>query len=275
MWWQPITITQKKNLMVTVLGSSGFIGSNILNKLASDNIPFYAPAKTDDLGNRDLGDVIYCIGLTADFRTKPFETVTAHVCKLNEVLAKCKFSSLTYLSSTRVYINSTSDFASETDKLVIDPLNPEDLYTLTKLTGERLCLSSGKNTKIARLSNVFGKHDTSTNFLFQIIDEIQKKGKVELHQTLSSAKDYILIDDVADLLINIALKGKEKIYNLASGFNTTNAEIIENLHSHFSFSSAINAMAKEVVFPVILNDKICNEFNYKPKKIAEQFSSMI
>ena len=261
--------------MITVLGASGFIGSNIVKKLVSDNIPFYAPAKTDDLRNRDLGDIIYCIGLTADFRTKPFETVTAHVCKLNEVLSQCKFSSLTYLSSTRVYINSTSGFAAETDKIMVDPMNPDDLYTLTKLTGERLCLSSGRNTKIARLSNVCGKADSSTNFLFQLIDDIQKTGKVELHQTLTSAKDYILMSDVVDLLINIALKGKEKIYNLASGVNTTNAEIIENLHKYFTFSSTINATAKEVVFPVILNNKIRDEFNYNPKKIAEQFSLMI
>lgn len=261
--------------MITVLGASGFIGSHIVKKLVSDNTPFYAPAKTDDLMNRDLGDVIYCIGLTADFRTKPFETVTAHVCKLNEVLSQCKFSSLTYLSSTRVYINSTSGFAAETDKIMVDPMNPDDLYTLTKLTGERLCLSSGRNTKIARLSNVCGKADSSTNFLFQLIDDIQKTGKVELHQTLISAKDYILMSDVVDLLINIALKGKEKIYNLASGVNTTNAEIIENLHKYFTFSSTINATAKEVVFPVILNNKIRDEFNYNPKKIAEQFSLMI
>lgn len=261
--------------MITVLGASGFIGSNIITKLTSDNIPFYAPSKTENLIPTDLGDVIYCIGLTADFRTKPFETVAAHVCKLNEVLSTCKFSSLTYLSSTRVYINSTADFVAETDKITIDPTDPDDLYTLTKLTGERLCLSSGRNTKIVRLSNVLGKADSPTNFLFQIIKDIREKGDVELHQTLSSAKDYILIDDVVDLLINIALKGNEQVYNLASGINTTNAEIIDTLKKYFSFNNTINVNAKEVIFPTISNNKICSEFHYQPKKIDEQFNIMI
>lgn len=261
--------------MITVLGASGFIGSNIIKKLASDNIPYYAPSKTEDITHSDLGEIIYCIGLTADFRTKPFETVTAHVCKLNEVLSKCQFSSLTYLSSTRVYINSGSSFASEADKVLVDPMNPEDLYTLTKLTGERLCLSSGKNTKVVRLSNVIGQVDSPTNFLFQLISDIQQKGKVELYQTLSSAKDYIFIDDVVDLLLSIALHGKEKVYNLASGINTTNAEIIENLQKKFSFINAVNPAAKEVIFPVILNNKICSEFHYEPKKISEQFKMAI
>ena len=255
--------------MITVLGASGFIGSNIIKKLKAESVPFYAPTKNEDLKNKELGDIIYCIGLTADFRDKPFETVTAHVCKLNEVLSECRFSSLTYLSSTRVYINSESGFTSETDKIVVDPMNPEDLYTLTKLTGERLCLSSGKNAKIARLSNVVGEDASSANFLFQLINDIKQKGEVELHQTLSSAKDYISIDDVVDLLIAICLKGKKQIYNLASGSNTTNAAIIEYLQKQYSFNCTVNHKAKEVIFPVILNEGICSEFNFTAKKVME------
>lgn len=261
--------------MITVLGARGFIGSHIVKLLQRDNLPCYVPARNEALKDIDLGDIIYCIGLTADFRSKPFETVEAHVCKLNGILSQCRFSSLTYLSSTRVYINSGSGLAAETDKIMVDPMDPEDLYTLTKLTGERLCLSSGKNTKIARLSNVLGKADSPTNFLFQIINDIRQKGEVELQQTLSSAKDYIFIDDAADLLINIALHGKEKIYNVASGTNTTNEEIIENLQKYFSFNMAVNTNAREVIFPEILNNKICSEFQYQPKKIAEQFKMMI
>lgn len=261
--------------MITVLGATGFIGSNIISKLKADNIPFYAPSKTADLTQKDLGDVIYCIGLTADFRTKPFETVNAHVCILNQVLSTCRFSSLTYLSSTRVYINSIDSIATETDKVMVDPMNPEDLYTLTKLTGERLCLSSGQQTKIARLSNVVGKATASTNFLSQLIDDIRQKGAVELSQTLSSAKDYIYIDEAVDLLIKIALHGKEKIYNLASGINTNNATIIENLQKHFSFNCTVHSNARELIFPIISNKKICSEFQYQPKKISEQFGMII
>ncbi|MES2850099.1 MAG: hypothetical protein V4685_13660, partial [Bacteroidota bacterium] len=93
--------------MITVLGASGFIGSSIMKKLKEQNTQYFAPERNEVITNRDLGDVIYCIGLTADFRTKPFETVDAHVCKLKQVLNECTFNSLTYLSSSRVYINST------------------------------------------------------------------------------------------------------------------------------------------------------------------------
>lgn len=261
--------------MVTVLGSTGFIGKNIIEKLIFDNIPFYAPSKTDDLTNKNLGDIIYCIGLTADFRSKPFETINAHVCKLNEVLSTCHFNSLTYLSSTRVYINSTKSIVAENDKILIDPLNPDDLYTLSKVTGERLCLSSGKKIKIIRLSNVLGKSDTSTNFLSSIISNIKKEKFVQFKQTLSSSKDYIFIDDVVDMILKIVFSGKEYIYNLASGKNITNEIVVSELQKYFTFSFSIDENPTKTIFPIISNDKLCSEFDFKPKTFSEQLSLII
>lgn len=261
--------------MVTVLGASGFIGTNIIRKLIFDNIPFYAPTKTDDLLNKDLGDIIYCIGLTSDFRTKPFETINAHVCKLNEVLSTCTFNSLTYLSSTRVYINSTEFVATENDKLLIDPMNSDDLYTLSKLTGERLCLSSGRKTKIIRLSNVIGKTDVSSNFLSSIIFKIKSEGSVQFQQSLSSSKDFIFIDDVVNMILKIVFTGKQYIYNLASGKNTTNETLVLELQKYFSYTFSVVENPTKIIFPSISIEKICSEFKFEPKGFSEQLSLII
>lgn len=261
--------------MITILGTSGFIGSAIADALKKKKSYFYAPGRNENLIGKDLGHIIYCIGLTADFRTKPFETVTAHVCKLNEILEKCTFSSLTYLSSTRVYINAVSESVSETDKLTVDPLNNDDLYTLTKLTGECLCISSGKRTKIVRLSNVIGSSELSVNFLSDIINDIRTKGSLHLRQSMSSAKDYIFIDDAVDMLIKIAEEGREKIYNVASGINTTNESMIEALKKYFTFSCTVDESAKEVIFPKVSNNLICDEFGFVHKKISEQLSLIL
>jgi nucleoside-diphosphate-sugar epimerase len=254
--------------MITVLGASGFIGSNIINKLKLDSIEHYAPNRDDSLIGKNLGDIIYCIGLTADFRIKPFETVEAHICKLNYVLSKCTFNSLTYLSSTRVYINSLELEVNEESKILVDPLDYEDLYTLTKLTGERLCLSSGSNVKIARLSNVIGNDKNTSNFLFSIIDEIVQNGHLNLKQTINSAKDYIFIDDVVDLLLKISINGNQKVYNVASGKNISNAEILDKLRTNYKFTYAVNENAIEKIFPKISNEKICEEFNFIPLNIT-------
>jgi nucleoside-diphosphate-sugar epimerase len=261
--------------MITVLGATGFIGSNIVSKLVNDGEQVYAPERGEDFENNDLGDIIYCIGMTADFRTKPFETVDAHVCVLNRILKKCRFNSLTYLSSTRVYINASKAVAEENDKILVDPFSSDELYTLTKLTGERLCLSSGKNVKIARLSNIYGSDLNSDNFLADIVRRIYNDGEFTLYSSLSSAKDYLFIDDAVNLLINIALKGKETIYNVASGHNTSNEQIINELKKNIHFSYSLAQNASEIKFPIISVNKINTEFNFKPLHLIQRVSTLL
>jgi uncharacterized protein YbjT (DUF2867 family) len=68
----------------TVLGAGGFIGGRLVEHLRGLGHEVDAPprrpaeAYVDGLGGRQLGHVVYCIGLTADFRTRPYETVEAH-----------------------------------------------------------------------------------------------------------------------------------------------------------------------------------------------------
>ncbi len=261
--------------MITVLGSSGFIGSAIVKKIKNEKVDYFSPKRNENIYNKYLGDVLYCIGLTADFRLKPFETVTAHVSLLNEILEKADFNSLTYLSSTRVYINAVTARVSEKDDIISNPNNADDLYTLTKLTGESICICSNRNTKIARLSNVTGNSNDAVNFLPDIIHQIKTTGSLQLRQTLSSAKDYISINNVADLLMSVAQKGKSKIYNIASGKNTTNLSIIEELKKQYNFTLTVTPDAKEIIFPEIANELICEEFNFIPDNIGKQIISLL
>jgi nucleoside-diphosphate-sugar epimerase len=261
--------------MITVLGGSGFIGSNLIAKLKLAGIPFYAPAKDEQLNGRSLGHIIYCIGLTADFRHKPFATVDAHVCVLNKILEKENFESLTYLSSTRVYVNSNESEVFENTPITVSINDADELYTLTKLTGERLCLSSGKNTKIVRLSNVYGFGDMSENFITGIIKSIRADGFLRFFTTPASAKDYISIDPLCDLLIMIATKGTQSVYNLASGENISNEDIIEMLKQHYSFEYEFDKDAKEIIFPKINIDRIKNEFNFSTSDNKKNLSRLI
>ncbi len=93
----------------TVLGATGYIGSRLVAHLQAQGHTVWAPARGDaEVFTRPLGHVMYCVGLTADFRTRPFDTVDAHVGLLAEVLRRAQFESLLYLSSTRVYMGAAS-----------------------------------------------------------------------------------------------------------------------------------------------------------------------
>ena len=91
--------------MITVLGHSGFIGSHIVDGLKSKGMKVFLPGRNEDLRGKTLGKVIYCIGLTADAKKKPFDTIAAHINKLSEIILHSDFEDITYASSTRVYIH--------------------------------------------------------------------------------------------------------------------------------------------------------------------------
>lgn len=169
--------------LITVLGASGFIGSHLVRKLKSQGYDYYAPEKDEDVSMRNLGNVIYCIGLTADFRAKPFDTVDAHVCYLLKVLKQYKFDSFLYLSSTRVY-GIREDTAYEEDIIHNQPLDFSDLYNISKIMGESLCFAAGKDKmRVVRLSNVYGYDSKSENFIFSLIRDALREKKIVLNTT--------------------------------------------------------------------------------------------
>ncbi len=253
--------------MITVLGASGFIGSNLVEYLKNKQEDVYAPLRDEDLSSKKLGHVVYCIGLTADFRKKPFETIEAHVCKLKHVLEYCHFESFTYLSSTRVYIksNSTNDKLNENDNIVLNPNDALDIFASSKLTAELLLLNSGKpNIKIVRVSNVFGNDFNSENFITSIVKDVLEKGSVELQTTMSSSKDYISINDVCSALGSLSKLEVSGLYNLAFSKNTTNLDITNEIARITGGKVIYNENAKEIIFQEIDNTKLNETINFKP-----------
>ena len=215
----------------TVLGGRGFIGSHLVRHLRRQGHEVWVPERADPaLFERELGQVVYAIGLTADFRSRPLETAQAHVGVLRRVLEAGHFESLTYLSSTRVYVGAAS--TSEAAALRVDPNSSDDLYKLSKLMGEALCLHCGHpGMKVARLANIVGAQPAAgpgsgaANFIDALIDEGRRSGHVRLQTSLASSKDYLGIDAAAELLACIALSAQTGIFNVASGHCTSNAEI--------------------------------------------------
>lgn len=193
----------------TVLGASGYIGSRLVTRLRADGHEVWAPERGErGLLSRPLGHVLYCVGLTGNFRTRPFDTVQAHVGLLAEFLRHAKFHTLLYLSSTRVY--QGAERTDEDAPLVVRPSVPSYLYNLSKLMGESLCHSSGRTgVRVARLSNVVGPGmDPASGNLVATLLHDALAGHVVLQSAPESTKDYIHIEDVLDLLPRIGVEDK-------------------------------------------------------------------
>jgi nucleoside-diphosphate-sugar epimerase len=260
--------------MITLLGAKGFIGSHLLKRLSYQNGACYAPHRFEDLTNKKLGKVIYCIGVTSDFRERPFDTVDAHVCKLLEVIRKCHYEKIMYLSSTRIY-NSTLSIAREESILQVNPADFGDLYNISKLMGESLVNTLGDAGCVVRLSNVYGPDLDSNNFLAHILRDALAKKVITLESSMDSEKDYINVENVVDLLLEIAEKGSRKVYNIASGMNISNQALVEKIISLTGCSLVIKPDAKTVRFPPISIDSIQLEFNYKPSNLLTDMEELV
>lgn len=254
----------------TVLGASGFIGSHLAARLRAQGAECFTPARGDPaVFQRDLGHIFYCIGMTADFRTRPFETVRAHVCVLADVLERARFDSLLYLSSTRLYAGRP-----ETGEEA--PVDAADVYNASKAAGEALCLASGRDTvRIARLSNVVGEDTASENFIPALVRAAVREGAIRLATSLDSEKDYIGLEDAVALLPRLALHGAHRRYNIASGFNVTHREIVERIRARTGCRVEVAEGAPRVCFPRIDIDRARAEFQFVPRPVLECIDRLV
>jgi nucleoside-diphosphate-sugar epimerase len=260
--------------LITVLGASGFIGSALVRRLAGIGLTCLTPDKKQKLTGTNLGNIIYCVGLTADFRTRPFETVEAHVSHLVHVLRDCEFQSLVYLSSTRVYRNQTG-LATEDDSLSVNSSNPDDLYNISKLMGESVALSCNRKVKVVRLSNVYGLDFTSENFLSLMLRDAVSKKQFTVRTSPDSEKDYISINDVADGLIKITREGKHNVYNLASGVNVSNQQLTQRLSELTNCQITFDPSMTRRSFPRIRIDRMRSEFGFQPSSVLDDLGMII
>ena len=211
----------------TVIGGSGFVGSHVAAQLRTAGIDPWCPARDEpELLQRDLGRIIYCAGLTGDFRTRPFETIDAHVSLLARLIENASFERIVYLSSTRLYDLLADGLGSEDLAIPVDSANPEHLYELSKMLGENLTLqrTDGRGM-VARLSYVFGWDHDAQGFLSEWLRSAREHRSLAIDSSPGVARDYIQVDDVATALIARTDSNASGIVNVARGETLSNAEI--------------------------------------------------
>jgi nucleoside-diphosphate-sugar epimerase len=251
-----------------VFGSSGFIGSHLVNAMKIRGFQVNCPARQEIqtiAGN--LGHVFYALGVD-NVAENPVAAVDAHVLHLRRVLNACEFESLTYFSSTRLYMGASS--GAEDAVLAMNLADAGLLYNATKLTGELLCLSiERRNVRVVRISNVLGVSPRGINLVPVLIRDALTKKIMMLSITRTSSKDYVALEDVLDLIPKIALFGNRRIYNVASGANTTIEDIVACIERCTGARAEWRNNSPEIIFPKLDINRVRVEFDFKPRPPIE------
>lgn len=263
----------------TVLGAAGFVGQRVVARLRVGGAQVYAPERDDPaLFTQPLGHVIYAAGLTADYLARPYDTVEAHVGLLARVLQQCRWDSLVYLSSTRLYDSLGAVDATESLRLLLDPTQPRHLYDLSKGLGESLCQTAGGGrARVARLACVYEGIADADGFLPALLRQVQGATAMQCITVASSpsfARDYVHVTDVVDGLIQIVLHGKQAVYNLASGCNVANVDLFDYIKRRWSCEIMPTLPSGVSAAPRICIDRMREEFGWQPRPLFDVLDAL-
>lgn len=257
----------------TVIGGNGFIGGEIVNLLKENGENVNVPVRDcQKIFNSDLGIVIFAAG-NGDCVQRPFDVFNSNTRLLADILERAEFTQLVYISSTRVYMAQES--SSEDSNVTICNNDKRRLFNLTKLVSEELCLRSEKNTVIVRPSNVYGTAINSKLFLPSITRDAVNKKTVNMYVTPSYSKDYVSVKDVAEVIYKISFGCRQKIYNIASGINTTAQEIADLLQLYSHCNVVWHPGCMDDHFPITDISSIKDEFGFEPRNLSDDIYSMI
>lgn len=256
---------------LTVFGIGGLIGSKIkeyANKYDYD-VKRGNWKKVDK--NNHLGDVIFACGV-GDIN-KPNEMLESHLSLLKEIVSECSFDRLTYVSSTRVYL--ANDKGKENSELKTIQSDERVFFNLLKLTAEKYLELSGVKYTIVRPSNVYGLALDSPLFLPSIVRDAIKNNVVNMYVDPNYAKDYVLVDDVANAILYATKKQYDGIINVCSGENVTAKKIAEYLKDLTGCKVIWHKNNCNDYYPQLCKQKLENELKIKPVTIHYALENMV
>ena len=246
-------------------GGAGFVGSNLARKLNAlghdltivDNLKYGYAHNLSGLDSarfihsdlRDLNLVALVQNMDAVFHfagisslpeceANPAEAFSVNTTLVASLLHAIRFSNvkrLIFSSTSAVYENNT-----ETPFKESDPVSPDLIYSMTKLSAENLCKAYSQNygveAIICRFFNVYGPNQDFLRkfppFTSYIVREILAERVPVIYNSESIARDYIFIDDLVEILTKLMHHPDPiggEIFNLCSNFTYTPVEILNTL----------------------------------------------
>ncbi len=255
----------KKKILVT--GSCGFIIGNLIRKTIYEKQP-YQLVSVDKVSTNALNSMYWNKNHTfhiADIRDQhiidvifqfekpdivihgaaethadvslndPNALVTSNILGTQVIINACvkhKVDKLIYTSTDGVYGHLTDEIEpSWTENL---SMNPRNIYTATKATGELLVKaayqSHGLKYNITRSSNNYGPRQTPDKLVPKTIKSILHNNKIPIYGQGLQIRNWTHVFDNCAAILTILNKGEDnQIYNVSANQEFTNIEVVQHI----------------------------------------------
>ena len=211
--------------MLSVFGSTGFIGSVYYRMFANESV-IIPRSQTFS----ETNDILYFISTNNNYNVfdNPHLDIDTNLNLLIDVLESCKNKdniTFNFISSWFVY-GKTKDLPAHEQS----PCNPKGFYSITKRTAEQLiisyCETFGIKYRILRLSNIYGEEDKQTskkrNALQFLTGEIVHNRDINLYDRGENIRDFLHVTDACKAINHVVndKSTKNDIINIGSGIPT-------------------------------------------------------
>jgi len=206
-------------LNITITGSRGFIGSNIVGFLQK---PYREIDHTLGTDCRELfgqtGTLIHLAASISEGESymNPRKYINNNIGSLAKILSDNKFDNVIFASSSAVYdINGR--------------LEPRSIYGVTKLAGEHIIKNYAPNYWILRITNPFGPNDKKS--VFAKLAECKKLNRIfTIYNNTSIEKDFFHVWHIG-VVIESILDGTQPCgtHNVGSGVATNVYSLLTKL----------------------------------------------
>lgn len=294
---------ENMGLKVLVTGGTGFIGSNLINRLVDDGHEVYALIRPNSSNGikrlekyknikmlyssvenlvkiEDLPQFDICFNLASygvDYNNQnPYEMIDGNINFIINLIDFCNKNKTNLLVNTgscfEYGINSNKKPLKETDAL-----NPHSLYASAKVASVIMANTYAKMKSVKLITirpfGVYGPNEGMHRLVPQVIDCILNNKKLDMTKG-EQIRDYLFVNDLVDAYIRLSTDSRTKIYeiyNVCSSEQISIRKLVEELCkiydydiSNFNFGN-IPYRENEVMYFVGDNSKIYNDISWKPK----------
>ena len=254
--------------MKTIIVGTGNLSSELRRKTIGDMIVLSARQIVKDksilkslLDSDEVFNFIFnCFHTSAKLYGCPLNSLVENsISNLSVIISVieescCCINKVIYSSSSSVYGIASTNACSE-----VTPVSPNSLYATLKLACEQLikefCSSKGVDYTITRIFNMYGGDDK-----FSIINKIINAAVYKFPLTIINnglgVRDFIHVNDVADIYFKLLVVKNVPIINIGSGVGVSISELINRIEKEGVFLSLKHKSNPNEIHKSVANIKL-------------------